>query len=160
MSVHLYTNGAWTDSGKIYRNSLNLFDKTNTSIADGYAADNYLKDDGTYGSNASYDTSIFIPLETSTTYTLSFSDSMTVYAPSLCLYVGKSTLSRGIKYDGQHSITFTTSATETYVRLSIQKTYVDSYMLNEGNTALPYEPYNVVDWYINNGHKRTSGAWD
>lgn len=32
-------------------------------------------------------------------------------------------------------------------------------MLNSG-TALPYEPYNVVDWYTNHGHGYSSGAWD
>lgn len=159
--AYIYTNGAWAAANPpIYRKSYNLFDKTNTSTTDGYTADNYLKDDGTYGSNASYDTSVFIALEPSTTYTLSFSDSMTVYAPSLCLYASNKTYVRGIKYDGQHSITFTTSATETYVRLSIQKTYVDSYMLNEGSTALPYEPYDTtLKWYAAADHKRTSGAW-
>ena len=33
-------------------------------------------------------------------------------------------------------------------------------MMNVGSAALPYEPYNVVDWYANNGHGYTSGAWD
>lgn len=159
--AYIYQNGAWAAANPhIYRKSYNLFDKTNTSTADGYTADNYLKDDGTYGSNTTYDTSIFIPLQPSTTYTLSFSNQMVVYAPSLCLYSNNKVYSRGITYNGLHEITFTTSATEFYVRLSIHKTYIDTYMLNEGSTELPYEPYDTtLKWYAAADHKRTSGAW-
>ena len=119
----------------------NLFDKDNTTTADGYTPDNYIKNDGTYGNNTAYDTSVYIALQPSTKYTLSFSDQMTVYAPSLCLYNSSKVFSRGITYNGLHEITFTTSATEVYVRISINKTYASTFMLNIGETALPYEPY-------------------
>lgn len=156
-----YTSDSWAAANPhIYRKSYNFFDKNNTSTAAGYTADNYLKDDGTYGNNTTYDTSVFISLQPSTTYTLSFSNQMVVYAPSLCLYNNSRVYSRGINYNGQHTITFTTSATEVLVRLSIHKTYIDTYMLNEGDTALPYEEYDTTPkWYAAADHKYTSGAW-
>lgn len=37
----------------------------------------------------------------------------------------------------------------------------DYYMLNEGSTELPYEPYDTTPkWYAAADHKYTSGAWD
>lgn len=155
-----YTNNAWTSSTPhIFRQSYNLFDKTNTSTADGYMENTYLLETGTQA-GASYDVSIYIPVSASTTYTLSFSDSLTVYAPSVHIYDTNKEFLSGIKYDGRHAVPIVVPANGAYIRISIQKTYVDSYMLNEGSTALPYEPYDTtLKWYAAADHKRTSGAW-
>lgn len=144
---------------KIYGVSANLFDKNNTSTADGYKANYYVAENGTETSNIGYDISIYIPVKASTAYTLSFSADLSVFAPSIALYDNSKTFISGTKFNGEHEITVTTTAATAYIRLSIRKTYVDTYMFNEGSSAIPYEPYgkswldrNLISIY-------TSGSW-
>ena len=119
----------------------NLFNKDDTSTDDGYKDNYFITESGTETSNSSYAISVFIPVEANTTYTLSFSSSLAVFSPSLCLYDNTKTFISGQKYNGEHEIEFSTTAATAYVKLSIHKTYAATYMLNIGETALPYEPY-------------------
>lgn len=153
MGVHLYTNGAWTDSGKIYRNSLNLFDGT-------LLGGNYTNANFDLSGNAYVYKSIKVLLPAGI-YTFSWGKNVNVvrliidgnYSQPVSTNVSAYTITSTT--DGFIGISFrdTTSA-ETIWDISIP------IMLNSGATSLPYEPYNVVDWYTNTGHGYTSGAWD
>lgn len=146
MGVHLYTNGAWTDSGKIYRNSLNLFDEIYPDITT---------------------TVQFLPLNVGDgSFTLS-SNAPRYQGGAILFFLagnvssGLSTDTNGV-YDG---VERTVTSIDGYVTIaylirgSVTPTDYET-MLNVGNIALPYEPYNVVDWYANNGHGYSSGAWN
>ena len=155
-----YTSDSWAaPKPHIYRKSYNLFDKTNKSAADGWIENTYLLETGTQA-GASYDVSVYISVNASTTYTLSFSDSLTVYAPSIHIYDTNKEFLSGIKFDGRHAVPIVVPENGAYIRISIQKTYIDTYMLNEGDTALPYEAYDTTPkWYAAADHKYSSGAW-
>ena len=152
MGVHLYTNGAWTDSGRIYRNSKNLL----AFLTEIYAIDA----SGNINSN-----SLFMyftaPCEDNETYTFSLDTGLTGSTVRIHAFDGDTWLEQlsGRNID-LAPFTITTPVGTTNIKISITKDAVDYHaMLNIGSTALPYEPYNIVDWYTNNGHGYTSGAW-
>ena len=160
MGVHLYSNGAWIDSGKIYRNSLNLFDGV-------IGIDNViLNENGNPTPYENYAVSNYIDILPNTEYTFSFfhnqSENRTTF--TLSTYdAQKSTILplqiQTINDIQEYTMHITTSANARYLRINWKKPYDEDMMLIQGNTALPYEPYNVVDWYENNGHSYSSGAW-
>lgn len=163
MGVHLYTNGAWTDSGRIYRNSLNEFDKLTMQRIAAYV---------TIGSNwtlSEQSASVKIPILSNTQYTLSVAPE---YNRIFRLYWSDDEnitptesgvlLNEIIRVENMTSYTFTTDSTAKCLIFQGANDYIgwfNSLMLNLGSTALPYEPYNVVDWYTNTGHGYSSGAW-
>lgn len=147
MGVHLYTNGAWTDSGRIYRNSLNLFDKNDVT------QNVRLDAEGNFIESTNCNTSDYIDVQSSTAitqaYSFSFENCIAEYDENYNF------VTRYVSGNGN----FITSATTKYIRMTIQKARTDTAMLYYGNVVIPYEPYNVVDWYTNYGHGYTSGAW-
>lgn len=163
MSVHLYTNGAWKDSGKIYRNSLNIYDKDNVNFYNAYLTSTIwlLADDSR---------SVKIPIDGNTTYTLSTIDPLAVFRISASSNPNLEPTAAGViareivRSSNINSYTFTTNANDSIIifqgSFSTFETWKNQLMLNLGSTALPYEPYNVVDWYTNHGHDYSSGAWD
>lgn len=167
MGVHLYTNGTWTDSGRIYRNSLNEYygSITNNKYIDGDGNEQ----NGIYPTySISY---IKIDVSENETYSYSFINNLAgirahrrinafdsdgqFIAPIVDIYP--------LETDNYNSANFTTPINCSYITINFvnqEKNNGDTeQMLNLGSTALPYEPYNVVDWYTNNGHGYTSGAW-
>ena len=154
MGVHLYTNGAWTDSGKIYRNSLNIFDKSQTP----YSTTGFIAREGTLTEYAAWCVSDYVEVLSNTEYTLSGMNINAIY-PAICFYTDNKIYISGIRYNQQSTLTFTTPENCKYVLISYLTAKLDTVMLNAGSIALPYEPYNIVDWYTNNGHGYTSGAW-
>lgn len=155
MGVHLYTNGAWTDSGKIYRNSVNLFDNI---LEEGYYDDQGVLIEETSISHST----TYIPVN-GTTYTISGLWYQAGAMANFAVYEwdnDKNWLRRSNRQypPSSNKITFTVGADTAYITLQIQ-TIHSNIMLNIGSIALPYEPYNVVDWYTNNGHSYSSGAW-
>lgn len=152
MGVHLYTNGAWTDSGWIYRNSENLFDSI---LIGGIFQDNNF--------NISGSTTVYKSIKiylTAGSYTFSWGNNVNVVR----LVIDGSYSQPAVTDVNTYTITLTTDG---YVGISFRDTTSEStewddttpIMLNVGSTAIPYEPYNIVDWYINHGHGYSSGAW-
>ena len=160
MGVHLYTNGAWTDAGKIYRNSLNLF---NGVIA---IDDSILTDNGKPLPFQNYAVSEYIDILPNTEYTFSFFHNAEENRTTFTLSTYDEQKSTILPLEMQtinniqgYTMHITTSASARYLRINWKKPYDEDMMLVQGNIALPYEPYNVVDWYTNNGHDYSSGAW-
>lgn len=147
MGVHLYTNGAWTDSGKIYRNSLQMLNWNTTEI--GSINENTGQPvDWEYSRRSD-----FIPVANNEYITISglngairifIYNTDKIYQSDNFLYENPFTIQNG-----------------GYFRFSgpLASTAELSTMINSGTTALPYEAYNIVDWYTNTGHGYSSGAW-
>lgn len=169
MGVHLYTKGAWTDSGKIYRNSLNIFDKNSMKYNAYIAASN-----GLVSSSQNPTTlSAFIPIDSSTQYTISCISKTFRYGFTAdeIITIGSTMLPSYNILDYQtlafHAVSVTTPDYAKWIvfNYSLQQAegdtdiVTDTVMVNLGDTALPPEPYNVVDWYTNRGHGYSSGAW-
>lgn len=121
-----------------------LFDKN--SIANGY-----VNADGTLSSDNVYRTSDFIPIQPNTSYYKTLTQSpRTKFFDS-----NKQPLNTTTYQDvsiGGSAGTFTTPNNAYYFRFSFPITgssavNIDEIMINEGSTALPYEPYGKV-WYI------------
>lgn len=165
MGAHIYTNGAWADSGRIYRNSLNLYNKVTTTVYNAFFTDTnkWTIDAGGISK------SIKIPCESETQYTISVPENVTIFRVYESSNVAieptnaGADVSRIIRTENVNKYTFTTlSDTEVLIFQATSSSFdmwFNNLMLNFGSTALPYEPYNVVDWYANNGHNYTSGAW-
>ena len=167
MGVHLYTNGAWTDSGRIYRNSLNLFNMSNySSYTTGITDIVVTSDSITYTASSIYlAIRYFIPLDTTDIFTLKLgANSLNVrfelryrkngesVGDLLILTAGNSYTIHGSENVDEIQINISNSTnTGTCIASNI--------MLNTGETALSFEPFNVVDWYTNHGHNYSSGAW-
>lgn len=174
MGVHLYSNGAWKDSGKIYRNSANILITANVdSTVNGITCRRNIDGSYTFSGNLEGSVANFgisgsgeypsAQVISEGTYTVS-----AVGGTVNCFFIfGGSGSTAGITYrefKNDDPYTFTCiSGTIGYCLVRVVaslNTPVTIYpMLNTGPTALPYEPYNVVDWYTNNGHSYSSGAW-
>lgn len=153
MGVHLYTNGAWTDSGKIYRNSLNLFDKNNIRLDESFS----LTPSPDFYPNPSLNCSNYLPVVAGKTY-LRIYDAAAV---GNIYYTFDSNFNFLSEQRPGVGIPFTISDNVSYIVFNFENTYeLNKYMLAESTSVIPYEPYNVVDWYTNNGHGYSSGAWD
>lgn len=158
MGVHLYSNGAWTDSGRIYRNSLNLVNISDFTMTVEPASTNKLLWSGALNAGI-YTFSIYQV----NNYTSALRNTIQIKVGTDTYYESGTPdyhLSSGLHY-----YTFTVSEDATNVELrywtntiSNECNYTNA-MLNTGSTALAYEPYNVVDWYTNYGHGYSSGAW-
>ena len=145
---------------KIYRNSLNLFDKTNATL---YNA--YLTNERWASSEDSR--SVKIPCLGNTTYTISVSDPLPIFRVAISdnenLQVGDIITPKTISTSNIKEYSFTTNADSVWIifqgSTALLSDWFNSFMLNAGSSALPYEPYNVVDWYDYKYKLRASGAW-
>ena len=157
MGVHLYSNGAWTDSGKIYRNSLNIF---NSEIVQGGIATN--------GDLLPSQLRVrsFQPIQSEQEYTISTNKRIRL----LMAYNDTTAVQLLADYSviPSPTSTFTMPAGTNILGIAFcnadPTTEINpednlQIMLNTGSIALPFEPYNVVDWYTNHGHGYSSGAW-
>ena len=140
--IELCKIGNYVDSIK-KSSGKQLFDKDNTTIG-------YLNADGTiYSSETNYATSDYIPIQSNTNYYKSY----TASPRTKFFNANKEPLSTSSYQDlsiGGNAGSFTTPANAVYFRFSypINNTSVVNIMLNEGSTALPYEPYGIGKWYI------------
>lgn len=151
-----YKNGSYTSYGttpielckigdyqdKIAKSSgKNLFDKDNIDIQNGY-----LDYRGIFVSaNDWWGETSFIKIKPNTQYTFSCRNIGARFI--WCEYTNDSVGSIvGQRHEG--STTFTTSNTSQYIRFCTNSTTTTDIQLNEGTTALPYEPYGKV-WYLN-----------
>lgn len=152
MGVHLYTNEAWTNSGKIYRNSQNLFNGNERIPGSFY------RDTGIIGTQSNYAISDYIDVTGAENITISSTSSLGGDA-SVCQFDENYTYISGTKYNNENTVTLSITSGCKYISMSFKTIEVNNIMVNVGNSALPYEPYNVVDWYTNTGHSYSSGAW-
>lgn len=150
--IELNKIGTYQDSIK-KSTGKNLFDKDNVNVINAYI-------DGTSGviTSDSPSRTIYIPCKSNTTYTISkiVSSRFRVSYSSSTPAIGTTT--SGIVSDYTNTtITITTGANANYLvvwlynsnsdtSITLQQV-LDSIMINEGSTALPYEPYGKV-WYI------------
>lgn len=88
----------------------------------------------------------YVEVKPNTTYTLSGVQGSRV----VCFYNSSKTyLSYAVAGSQSTSGTFTTPNNTAYIRWYIIQTNTNIYeMLNEGSTALPYEPYGTGEWYL------------
>lgn len=138
---------------KIYRNSLNLFDGV---LIDKIFADAEFNINESVSGNVYKSIKILL---TPGTYTISFTQNINIVREIIDNVYTQPVLSNV----NTHTITTTT---ENYYGLSFRSaesstTYWDNspIMINSGGSALPYEPYNIVDWYGYKYKLRASGAW-
>lgn len=164
MGVHLYTNGAWTDSGKIYRNSVNLYSSaieqgTLSSINNGFPSE----------SSSRIRSANFINLEAGT-YTFKCSSTIPtktfifIYAYPVVDFIERipevwADIPFTFTLSERRNIKIVVASDPPTSEIPLTPEMVSELMLNSGSIALPYEPYNVVDWYTNNGNTYSSGAW-
>lgn len=162
MGVHLYTNGAWTDSGKIYRNSENLYNPNAKDTNNGYIANQYLSYEGyptTPGSGLVWSTSEYIEINDDERYLsiCGLSDTSSG-SPSICFYDVNYDYISGTPYQNIVNLHINIPNNSKYFRFSIDGR-LSQIMVVFGINTVPFEPYNVVDWYTNTGHGYSSGAW-
>lgn len=153
MGVHLYTNGAWTDSGRIYRNSLNLFDY-NASHTPAINSYTYVISDLIPGQQYTCSTNFAYVVSTASIYFgggNSATDGVWANQPKTKIADSDGTLQLSLRFQAD------LGAPPVYNDVLNGTIWV---MVCKGATVLPYEPYNVVDWYTNTGHGYSSGAWD
>ena len=142
---------------KIYRNSLNIYDTSQT------AWEAAIKDDsGTpTDSTTSHYTTNYTEVQPNTTYYIVGSIGTSEYLHRIYFYDSdKNWISRSTAlYPNQR--TFTTPATCNYIQLQvyINITSTADWMIYPGTAERPFEPYNVVDWYGYKYKLRASGAW-
>ena len=152
MGVHLYTNGAWTDSGRIYRNSLNLFDPS--QVVAGYQYD--------------FSSQTLVPSETLDFLgyiPVSIGSYLRIYENTaignFCFVFDENKNLIAQLVPGAGNPIIISSDNVKYIGFNVNQEYdLSKYMFAKTAIVIPYEPYNVVDWYTNNGHGYTSGAWD
>ena len=130
----------------------NLFDKDNINKLNAQ-----LSDGQTIGSSSNAKT-FYIPITGGNTYTVSriagrrFRVGTTTTIPTI-----GDTVSNFIKSDGSTSITVTTDINANYLcvyyflnetDILTEQEILNSIMINEGSTALPWEPYGIGNWYL------------
>ena len=136
-----------TYEDKFIRNSgKNLFNRNNVVNVD----NKILNDSGTEinDTGGGY-TKMYIPVKSSTNYTIS---GLPSYATKRIYFFNssKTFISRTSGYANVSEFTFTTPSNCKYIDIQYVTNGNDfnTYMLNEGTTALPYEPYGSNEWYI------------
>lgn len=134
-NIELCKIGNYQDSIK-KSTGKNLFDKNAVELGKIVSRTN-----GTLSDAANYNASDYIPMKENTTYTLTARNFNRWY--SACYDENKN-------YIGyvENEATFTTISGTKYMRFSVYNNLMDTAMINEGSTALPYEPYGVGKWYV------------
>lgn len=163
-----YTSDSWASANPhIYRKSYNIFDGTTYNA--GISSTPPCNYPAATGGNR---TSIFIEVEPSTTYTVSLGnvvDRITIVGYYSVFNPEDYTIENPKSADeiimslvaNVQEYTFTTGSQTVFVGILCGlNTLATDIMVNIGNTALPYEPYDTTPkWYAAADHKYTSGAW-
>ena len=136
---------------KKYQKTAQLFDYTTMSTGSNNA---YLKSDGTLQGDNAWNVTDYIPCD-GVNFVLA---EVGGNAPSICFYDSNKTFISGTQYNTggvgtKAAIYATASSNAKYIRFSYRTGTlpddVAQLMLNEGSTALPYEPYgdSFKDWF-------------
>lgn len=127
----------------------NLFDKDNATFRNGY----YKNDNGvenTSSSGSGYTTS-YVSVKPNTQYTISGTFANTSMANyGIYYYDNNKTWISRVTTTSNPPFTFTTPNNCYYIQFQYYSSVInkDTIMLNEGDTALPYEPYGSNEWYL------------
>lgn len=165
MGVHIYTNGAWTDSGRIYRNSLNLFDISTITLGKYIDSQGQEIESTAQSAQSRLNHTDYIEVISGEPYIYSYVNGVaTANTIALCwLDEQKELISRDTLNvnDSSYKLSAIAPGNAKYCIINFTGYPVSDSCLrfNHGSVTLPYEPYNVVDWYTNNGHNYSSGAW-
>ena len=144
---------------KMYRNSLNMFDVSKIDPDNGYVEEKYLNTSGAEYSPSTAATACiteYIAVSANTTSTQDDFYTGSSGTPAIGFYDNTKTFISAVSV--RNTPTFTTPESCAYIRISRTTTSTTS-MLNLGDTAIPFEPYNVKDWYGYTYKLRASGAW-
>ena len=118
-----------------------------TDTDNGYADNNYIKEDGTYSASNDYYVSEYFRVEPDTIYTYGYTRSETSSVSPVtvggAIYDSNKTFKSGFKLDGNASVTFTTPSDAYYIRASVRKTQL-LMQLEAGGTATEYVPYSNI----------------
>ena len=107
----------------------------------------YLEYTGSNTSNSAWSISDYIPIKPNTTYTTS--GTKLGNAPSRCYYDENKTFISGVQHATATTFTDVSPSNAKYMRESIYNENINKTIINEGSTALPYEPYNPDGkWYL------------
>lgn len=91
---------------------------------------------GNLSSNTSYVASNYIKIEANTNYTINYFDQIAWYDENKVYISGVDGYQLGVK-------TITSPSNAVYMRLSVRKTALDSYQLEEGTTSTTFEDFGV-----------------
>ena len=116
----------------------NLYNIDAKNTDNGYINGTQLNKDGTTESWSVCEVTEYIELQPSTSYRLSKIGSYNAIA--YCIYDANKQYISGQNYSGQSVIAIVMPSNGKYLRFSHHKTQTNT-MLNEGSTALPYQPY-------------------
>lgn len=122
----------------------NLFDKDAVNTDNGYVESAYLTTDGTVASHPWFFISEYIEVKSNVVYFWDInggSGGTDHSVQSVCFYDSAKTFISGERYFGSYGKSFTTPNNTKYLRLTGFAGKETTEMLNEGSTALPYEPY-------------------
>ena len=121
----------------------NLFDKTSSTV------NKYLNSsDGSLINSSTSSTSDYIDIKSSTTYIISGYGTSNYYKVVAYYNSSKTFISANTVTDAINTYSITTPNNAKYLRFHYTTANESQIMLNEGTTALPYEPYGKV-WYLN-----------
>lgn len=120
----------------------NLFDK-NSKLE----INRYLEDTGRRIASSDWCITDYIKVEGNTTY-ISSGYSNSGYNPSVGFFDNDYNFISGLKHSGTNPFIFTTPSNCAYIRESIPISDIESYQLERGTAATPYEPYTESNAYI------------
>lgn len=152
---------------KTYRNSKNLFDKSN---ADVYEATNIVVADSQWNKYSGTGKTLRIAVAASTTYSISIASNietnifrvLAISSDNIPV-VGTGVYGTNlITSSDDNTATFTTTASTKYIILqfsaNVLDNAIDSLMLVNGGVPYTYEEYNVTTWY-DFCKIKTASAW-
>ena len=132
-------------------NTISVCGKNLLDVSTGILSGKGLNANGTTFNSGTSCVKDFMKVEPSTTYTLS-GGTDTSHTKRIAFFSSNSESSfiSVVEQQGT-SITFTTTSVTNYIRIQLKETELNNYMLNLGNSALTYEPYNGTDYSVNLG---------
>lgn len=170
LTLRLAQSGSGADSMgyvKTYRNSKNLFDKTN---ADVYESTNIVVAENQWNKYTGSGKTVRIPVSASTTYSISIDSAIETSVFRVLAISSEDIPVVGSPVYGTNLITtsadntgtFTTTASTKYIILQFSATVFDdainSLMLVLGSVSYNFEAYNVTAWY-DFCKKKTATGW-
>lgn len=149
---------------KRYHESKNLFDES-TAVFGKYIDSNGVEQTSTTGENNHSD---YIPVKSGVQYTLaetkpSYSGIVSAIAwyTSAKVFIQRDSATLP-SLAGRTSNTWTAPSNASYAIINFyryQNFENENDMLNEGSTALPYEPYSSEVWHDISSYKQAAGSW-
>ena len=119
---------------KITKSSKNLFNKNDIT------SKMYLNNLGETVSNDGQNYSNYITVYSNKTYTMHSNNPLGI-VPAVCFYDEEKNFISGISYNNVYSISFTTPANCSYIRMSVSTVNLDNVQLERGDTQTEYEEH-------------------